>query len=127
MSIYKEDAVFAWDSHYDALYQQSKDYILQNASTLCYYDADLPVSLETDASLSRLGVVLLQNGRAISFMSRALTEIQLKYSNIEHEVLGIVTGVEHFHQYLFGKEFTLCTDCKPIENLILKTLVDTSP
>ena len=109
------------------MYQKAKEYILQNASTLCYYDADLPVSLETDASQSGLGAVLLQNGRPISFMSKALTETQSKYSNIEHEVLGIVTGVEHFHQYLFGKEFTLYTDHKPIENLILKSLVDISP
>ena len=42
-----------------------------------------------------------------SFMSKALTETQFRYSSIECEILGIVTGVEHFHQYLFGKEFTL--------------------
>ena len=44
---------------------------------LCYYDADLPVSLETDASQSGLGVLLLQNGSPISFMSKAPTETQL--------------------------------------------------
>ena len=35
-----------------------KDYILENANTLCYYDPDLPVSLEMDASQSGLGAVL---------------------------------------------------------------------
>ena len=60
-------------------------------------------------------------------MSRALTETQSRYSNIECEVLGVVTGVEYFHQYLFGKNFTLYTDHKPMENLVLKPLVDTSP
>ena len=60
-------------------------------------------------------------------MSKALTETQSRYSNIEHEILGMVTGVEHFHQYLFGRQFTLYTDHKPIENLVLKPLVDTSP
>ena len=109
------------------MYQKEKEYTLQNASTLCYYDADLPVSLETDASQSGLGVVFLQNGRPISFMSKALTETQSKYSNVEREVLEIVTGVEHFLQYLFRKESTLYTDHKPIENLILKSLVDISP
>ena len=127
MTTHKENAIFSWDSTYDVLYQKVKEYILQNASTLCYYDADLPVSLETDASQSELGVVFLQNGRPISLMSKALTEIQSKYSNIKHEVLGIVTGVEQFHQYLFGKELTLYMDHKPIENLILKSLVDISP
>ena len=60
-------------------------------------------------------------------MSKALTETQSRYSNIECEILGIVTGVKHFHQYLFGRQFTLYTDHKPIEGLVLKPLVDTSP
>ena len=85
------------------------------------------MSLETDASQSGLGVMLLQEGRPISFMSKALTDTQSRYSNIEHEILGVVTGVEHFHQYLFGRQFTLYADHKPIENLVLKPLVNTSP
>ena len=64
---------------------------------MCYYDPDLPVSLEMDASQSGLGAVLLQQGQSISFMSKALNEMQSRYSNIEHEILGVVTGVEHFH------------------------------
>ena len=60
-------------------------------------------------------------------MSKALTDTQSRYSNIKREILGIVTGVEHFHQYLFGRQFTLYTDHKPIENLVLKPLVNTSP
>ena len=60
-------------------------------------------------------------------LCQALTETQSRYSNVELEVLGIVTGVEHFHQYLFGKQVTLYTDHKSVESLILKPLVDTSP
>ena len=99
----KKDTDFQWNSQYDTLYQCAKDHILENWQTLCYYNPDLPVSLETDASQSGLGAVLLQNGRPISFMSKALTVTQSRYSNIEREILGIVTGVEHFHQYLFGR------------------------
>ena len=123
----KKDTDFQWNSQYDSLYQHAKDHIVENCQTLCYYDPDLPVSLETDPSQSSLGAVLLQEGRPISFMSNALTDTQSRYSNIECEILGVVTGVEHFHQYLFGKQFTLYTDHKPIENLVLKPLVDTSP
>ena len=83
------------------------------------------MSLETDASQSGLGAVLLQEGRLISFMSKAMTDTQSRYSNIECEIFGVVTGVEHFHQYLFGRQFTLNTDHKPIESLVLKPLVDT--
>ena len=37
-------------------------HILDNAITLCYYDPDLPLSLETEASQSGIGTVLLQEG-----------------------------------------------------------------
>ena len=123
----KKDTDFQWNSQYDMLYQCAKDHILENWQTLCYYDPDLPVSIEKDASQSGLGAILLQNGRPISFMLKALTDTQSRYSNIECEILGVVTSVEHFHQYLFGWQFTLYTDHKPIESLVLKPLVDTSP
>ena len=67
----KKNTDFQWNSQYDSLYQHAKNNILENWQTLCYYDPDLPVSLETDASQSGLGAVLLQNGRPISFMSKA--------------------------------------------------------
>ena len=123
----KKDTNFQWNSQYDILYQPAKDHILENWQILCYYDQDLPLSIETDASQSGLGAVLLQEGRPVAFMSKALTDTQSRYSNIEHEILGVVTGVEHFHQYLFGKHFTLYMDHKPIKNLVLKLLIDTSP
>ena len=123
----KKNITFSWNSQYDKIYQQAKKYILDNAITLCYYDPDLPLSLEMDASQSGIGAVLLQEGRPIAFMSRALTEMQSRYSNIEQEILGIVTGIEYFHQYLFGKKFILYTDHKPMENLVLKPLINTSP
>ena len=123
----RKNTDFQWNSQYDTLYQCAKIHILENWQTSCYYDQDLPVSLETDASQSGLGAVLLQEGKPISFMSKALTDTQSRYSNIEREILGVVTGVKHFHQYLSGRQFTLYTDHKPIESLVLKPLVDTSP
>ena len=121
----KKNTEFQWDSQYDHLYQRAKDHILENWQTLCYYDPDCPVSLETDASQSGLGAVLLQN--VIAFMSKAHTDTQSRYSNIKCEILSVVTGVEHFHQDLFVRQFMLYTDHKPIENLILKLLIDTTP
>ena len=73
----KKDTDFQWNSQYDMLSQCTKDHILENWQTLCYYDPDLPVSIETDASQSGLGAVLLPNGRPIYFMSKALTDTHL--------------------------------------------------
>ena len=118
---------FHCNSQYDSLYQWAKIHILQNTHTLCYFDPDLPVSLETDVSQSDLGAILLQHGR--QFMSKTLTETQSRYSNIEHEILGVVTGVEHFYSIsiFIWQTIHIYTDHKPIESLVLKPVVDTSP
>lgn len=52
--------------------------------------------------------------RPISFASKRLTATEMKYSQIEREALAIIFGVNRFHQYLFGKKFTLVTDNKPL-------------
>ena len=51
----------------------------------------------------------------MAFASRALTEVEKRYSRTEKEALAIIWGVEHFHLYLYGSEFTLVTDHKPLE------------
>ena len=40
----KKDTEFQWNSQYDMLYQLTKNHILENWQTLCYYDPDLPES-----------------------------------------------------------------------------------
>ena len=39
------------------------------------------------------------------------------YSQIEKEGLACVLGVKCFHSYLYGRTFTLATDCKPLLSL----------
>ena len=42
--------------------------------------------------------------------SGAVTHVERTCSYIKKEALGVVWGVEHFHLYLYGKEFTLITN-----------------
>ena len=82
-----------------------------------------PVCLSVDASSKGMGALLLQNDRPIVYVSKALTSCQQNYSQIEKEMLAIVHGCEHFHQYLYGQhEVIVESDHKPLEAILKKPI-----
>ena len=75
-----------------------------------------------DASPWALGAVLLQEQqdgsyRPIAFGSRSVSETEQKYGQVEKESLAIVFGCEHFHFYLYGRNFKIETDHRPLEHI----------
>jgi len=55
--------------------------------------------------------------RPITFASRTLSPAEKNYSQLDKEGLGIVFGVKKFHQYIFGRHFTIYMDHKPLISL----------
>ena len=83
---------------------------------------EIPFVLRTDASGVGVGAVLLQEfegeGRLpIAYASKKLLPRKKNYSTIEKECLGIIWGIEKFRKYLYGVEFLLETDHKPLSYL----------
>ena len=72
-----------------------------------------------------LGAALLQEGQPIAFASRALTDTETRYAQIEKEMLAIVFAAEKFDQYTFGHSITVQSDHTPLES-ILKTAIQCS-
>ena len=95
--------------------------------TLPYFNPNSSMTLQTDASKKGLGVVLLQNSKPVMFASRALTGSERNYQNLERECLAMIWGMEKFHYFLYGKEFTLETDQKPLVSIYRKHMVEISP
>ena len=85
------------------------------------------MTLQTDASKKGLGAVLLQNSKPVMFASRALTGSERNYQNLKRECLATIWGMEKFHYFLYGKEFTLETDQKPLVLIYRKHMVEISP
>ena len=88
------------------------------------------MTVQVDASQVGLGAALLQNGKPIAFASKALTETECQYANIEREMLAAVFGAERFHTFtstpcIYGQSFTIKSDHKPLESISRKNLADT--
>ena len=73
-----------------------------------------------DASDTGLGAILLQLQQPVSFASRALTQTETRYAQIEKELLAIVFACEKFGRDIVNVE----TDHKPLEEIFKKSLCD---
>ena len=99
---------------------------LTSDETLGYFDPNNHTELIVDASPVGLGAILTQSditsgsSKIIAYASRALSDVEKRYSQMEREALAIVWGCEHFHLYLFGMQhtFTLVTDHKPLQLIL---------
>ena len=67
------------------------------------------------------------NLHPISYASKVLSSIESNYSNIEHELLGVLFAITHFKHFTYGCTVYVITDHKPFVSLFKKPLVDASP
>ncbi|XP_060094815.1 LOW QUALITY PROTEIN: uncharacterized protein K02A2.6-like, partial [Heteronotia binoei] len=98
------------------------DVLVSNA-VLHHFNEGLPVILACDASPYGVGAVLghqLPDRREVPvvYYSHTLTLAERNYAQIDKEALAIVAGVRKFHEYLYGRRFTIATDHKPLLGLL---------
>ena len=122
----KEKVPFNWGLEHDEAFQLIKKEIMV-APILAYCNPNKPTILQTDASCKGLGACLLQNEKPVYFASKALTEMQKGYVAIELELLAVTWVMEKFHHFLYGNEFMLKIDQKPLEAILSKSLNQATP
>lgn len=123
-SLLKKNIEFLWQEIHTKEFQKIKD-VLTTAPVLKYYDINEPIVLSVDSSSKGLGAVILQNNLPVAYASKALTESQKSWAQIEKELLAIAFGCEKFHQYIFGRSVVVESDHKPLEYIFKKPLHDT--
>lgn len=113
----KKKLPFTWTDETQKAFETLRD-IICSEPLLQYPDFSKPFLVTTDASNYALGAVLSQGivGKdlPIAYASRTLKDPEINYSTTEKELLAILFAVEHFRPYLYGYEFTLITDHRPL-------------
>ena len=124
-SLLQRDHRWVWTDKQQKAFQAAKDQ-LSSTKLLAHYDPDNDLLLSCDASPYGIGAVLSQisqdgEEKPIAFASRSLAPAERKYSQLDKEGLSIVFGTRKFHQYLFGREFTIQSDHKPLQHIFGET------
>ena len=97
--------------------------MLSSDSVLAHYDPQLLLYLAGDASCYGIGAVLSHRypdgtERPITYALRTLLPSEWNYAQIEREALSLVFGIQKFHQYIYGRKFTLITDHRPLTTIL---------
>ena len=113
---------FRWDEHVHGKAFEELKTALQSKEVLRYYDCNKPIIIQCDASQHALGGVLLQEGRPVAYISRALTPTETNYSQIEKELLAVLFSMERLHTFVYGRKTEVHTDHRPLISIIKKPL-----
>ena len=66
--------------------------------------------------------MLLQDDMLVAYASKAFTQTQKNWAQIEKELAAIVFGCKKFHNYIFDRTVHVQTDHHPLEAIIKKPL-----
>ena len=98
---------------------------------LCLYNPEAPTKESADASSFGLGAVLLQQSdsawRPVAYASRAMTETETRYAQIEKEALAVTWACEQFFNYILSRTFQIESDHKPLILLLNSKHLDNLP
>lgn len=120
----KKYAKFRWNKEeIDAWDSLKKELVSERV--MAHPQLDKPYRLYTDASAYSVGAILVQlddDGveRPVMYLSKQLSSAQMKYATIEREAFAVVYALQKLRPYLYGAEFVILTDHKPLKSLFLQ-------
>ena len=117
----RSEVPWQWQHDHDAAFERVTELVTQ-APLLKYYNPQQELTIQCDASEKGLGAALMQNGQPIAFASRALTDPETRYAQIEKEMLAVIFALQQFDQYVCGRAVTVQSDHKPLSAIARKPL-----
>ena len=104
---------------------------LTKPTVLVLYNPQAETKVSADASSFGLGAVLLQldeqTWKPVAYASRALSDTERRYAQIEKEGLATTWACEKFSTYILGRSFVVESDHKPLVPLLNTKHLDNLP
>lgn len=114
-----------WTPECEEAFDKLKE-ALTSAPILAYPRPEGHITLDTDASGGAVGCVLSQDQegeeRVLGYMSKCLSKAERNYCVTRRELLAVVTALNRYHHYTFGRPVTIRTDNSAV--MWLKQLKD---
>jgi hypothetical protein len=114
-----KDCDWCWyEQHQNAFGTLKRSFI--SSPMLRYDDVKKPETLTCDASQYGLEAACLQDGSPIAYASRSLTPTEMRYTQIEKELLAVLFACSN--DYIYGKHIQIETDHQPLVTILSKPL-----
>jgi hypothetical protein len=117
----KKDADWQWSSECTEAFEYCKKAIV-SGRILEHYDPKKKIVIVCDASDDGLSGILCHivdgSEKPVFFVSRTLSKAEKNYPILHREALAIVFSLERFYKYIFGHEFVVYTDHKPLLGIL---------
>jgi transposase InsO family protein len=109
---------FEWSPNRSKAFENLKQALHANLA-LTHYDPNKPLVVAADASSYGIGATLLQREadgslRPVMHTASSFNDAERNYPQVEREALALVFAVKKFHRYIYGRQFELHTDHKPL-------------
>ena len=128
-SLLSKGVRFKWESNHSNAVKKLKEALI-SAPILRFPTFDKPFYIYSDASLTGLGAVLMQEHNnimhPIQFVSKALNSAQRNYSTTKREALALCFAVEAFRNIILDYKIEVFTDHLPLLGVMKKLTRDAS-
>lgn len=118
-SLTKKNTHFAWSGECQVSFQEIKQRLVSTTIRILPMESKKFI-IYSDASFKRLGCVLMQQGKVITYASRQLKDQERNYPTHNLELAAVVYALKIWRHYLFREKIEIYTDHQTLKYIFMQ-------